>query len=174
MATHSMGMGKEASPGVAAQASAAIEPEEILRDLLGHDPGLRLERYWGERSMFYNPGGGAPLGVIWASIKDHDGDNDRSAELSRDGVYRFAFQLSRDEYERRFGALPRRPEKGGVVDIPDYDPTRLNELMPHPVYAWMTWVQILAPAKAQFESVRPLLTESLDAVRRKWERKRGR
>ena len=155
----------------AALGSSAIGPSEILSDLLKADPDLRLERYWGERSIFYNPGGHAPLGVIWASIKDHDGENDRSADLKRDGVYRFAFQLRRDEYERRFGALPRRPPKGGVVDIPDYDPTRLNELMPHPVYAWSGWVQILAPTRTRFESLRPLLAESLDVVRRKWERK---
>lgn len=152
----------------------AMAPEEILSDLLGHGPALRLERYWGERSIFYNPGREAPLGIIWASIKDHDGENDRSAKLSRDGVYRFAFQLSRDEYERRFGALPRRPAKGAVVDIPHYDPTRLSELMPHPVYAWMSWVQILAPTRAQYEPLRPLLAQSLDVVRRKWERRKGR
>jgi hypothetical protein len=172
MATSSMGIDNHTSAGGAAQASTAIEPEEILRDRLGQDPGLRLERYWGERSIFYNPGGEAPLGVIWVSIKDHDGENDRSAQLCREGVYRFAFQLYRNEYERRFGALPRRPPKGGIVDIPGYDPTRLNELMPHPVYAWMTWVQILAPTQSQFESLRPLLAESLEQVRRKWKRRK--
>jgi hypothetical protein len=150
---------------------SAIEPEEILTDLLGCDPGLSLERYWGERSIFYNPGRGAPLGVIWASIKDHDGENDRSAELSRDGVYRLAFQLPRDEYERRFGGVPRRPPKGGVVDLPGYDPTRLDELMPHPVYAWMSWVQVLAPTRPRFEGLRPLLAQSLDEVRAKWRRR---
>jgi hypothetical protein len=151
-----------------------LAPEEILSDLLGHDPGLRLERYWGESSIFYNPGGRAPLGAIWASVKDHDGENDRSANLSREGVYRFAFQLPADEYERRFGARPGRPPKGGVVDIPGYDPTRLGRLMPHPVYAWMTWVQILAPTAAQFDSLRPLLAESLGVVKGKWERRKAR
>ncbi len=111
--------------------------------------------------------------MIWVSVKDHDGENDSSAELSREGVYRFAFQLPRDEYERRFGGLPRRPAKGGVVDLPGYDPTRLDELMPHPVYAWMAWVQVLAPTRASFESLQPLLAESLDGVRAKW-RRRGR
>ena len=148
-----------------------IQPDEIIRELLGLEPALTVERYWGERSIFYNPGRQAPLGAIWASIKDHDGENDRSAALSRDGVYRFAFQLSRPEYERRFGAVPRRPPKGGVVEIPDYDPTRLNALMPHPVYAWMTWVQVLAPTRARFESLQPLLAQSLDVVRKKWERR---
>jgi Family of unknown function (DUF6194) len=150
-----------------------IEPEEILHDLLGLDSSLRPESYYGERSIFYNPGGLAPLGVIFASIKDDDGANDRSANLSRPGVYRFAFQVSRDEFVRRFGAIPARPPKAGVVALPDYDPTRLDELMSHPVYGWMCWVQILAPTAGRFESLRPLLAESLELVRAKWKREAG-
>ena len=153
--------------------SATIEPEEILGELLGLDPGLRQERYWGERSLFYNPGRVAPLGVIFASVKDHDGANDRSANLSRDGVYRFAFGLAEDPYAELFGDVPARPPKGGVVALPDYDPTRLNELMPHPVYAWMRWVQILSPSRAQFESLRPELDESLELVKAKWKRRKA-
>lgn len=150
-----------------------LEPEEILRDLLGLDADLRRERYWGEDSLFYNPGRAAPLGVIFASIKDHDGANDRSAHLSRDGVYRFAFCLGKDTYAQMFGDVPARPPKGGVVALPDYDPSRLNELMPHPVYAWMRWVQILSPSRAQFGSLRPQLGESLELVKAKWRRRKA-
>ncbi len=150
----------------------AIDPNAILGDLLDLDSGLRLERYWGEQSIFYNPGRLAPLGVIFASIKDHDGANDRSAGLSRPGVYRFAFCLATGTYARLFGDVPARPPKGAVVALPDYDPTRLNELMPHPVYAWMRWVQILAPTAAQFESLRPLLAESFELVKAKWRRRK--
>src|SRR5215204_1625842 len=63
-------------------ASPAVEPEEILRDLLARDGDLRLERYYGERAVFYNPGGGAPLGVIFASLKEGDGPHDRRAPVS--------------------------------------------------------------------------------------------
>src|SRR5919107_1086540 len=152
----------------AVTAQRALEPEAILRDLLRLDPDLRRERYWGERSVFYNPGRVAPLGVIFASIKDHDGANDRSANLARDGVYRFAFCLAPARYAQRFGDPPARPPKGGVVALPDYDPTRLNELMPHPVYAWMRWVQILSPTTESFEALRPLLRDSLEQVRARW------
>ena len=149
----------------------AIEPGEILSDLLGLDPDLALERYWGERSVFYNPGRAAPLGVIFASVKDHDGANDSSAELSRDGVYRFAFGVSRATFAERFGEIPARPPKGGVVDLPDYDPTRLGELMPHPVYAWMCWLQILAPTAGELDALRPLIAESLELARERWRRR---
>lgn len=154
-----------------ARRSRTIGPEEILHDLLGLDPGLRSEPYYGERAIFYNPGGVAPLGVIFAAIKDHDGPNDRSASLSRPGVYRFAFGITPGTFARRFDAIPARPPKGGVVALPGYDPARRNELMPHPVYGWMSWVQILAPTAAQFESLRPL-AESLELAKAKWKRRK--
>jgi hypothetical protein len=152
-------------------AQRAIEPEVILRDLLQLDLGLRRERYWGEQSLFYNPGRVAPLGVIFASIKDHDGDNDRSANLARDGVYRFAFCLAPTTYARLFDNPPTRPPKGSVVALPDYDPTRVNELMPHPIYAWMRWVQILSPTAERFEVFRPMLDESFALVKARWQRR---
>jgi hypothetical protein len=150
-----------------------IDPEAILSDLVALDPALRRERYYGERAIFYNPGGVAPLGVILASVKDADGPNDRAARLSRPGVYRFAFGLTRPTFERLFGVAPARPAKGAAVALPGYDLTRLDELMPHPVYAWMSWVQILSPTVARYEALRPLLVESLEAARRRWARRRA-
>jgi len=151
-----------------ADSPAPVEPEEILTDLLDLERGLRRETYYGERSIFYIPGGVAPLGTIFASIKDRDGPNDKAADLSRSGVFRFAFCLTPDRFGERFGAVPRRPPKGGVVDLAGYDLTRLGHLMPHPVYAWMRWVQILSPTREQYDSLRLLLSESLQVVKAKW------
>jgi hypothetical protein len=148
-----------------------MAPEAIVRELLGFAPGLRRERYWGEDSVFYNPRRAAPLGVIFASLKDHDGPNDSSADLTRSDVYRFAVGMAPATYRGRFGPQPARPPKGGVIDLAGYDPTRLGTLMPHPVYGWMSWVQILSPTAAQFDALRPLLAESLDLVRAKWRRR---
>jgi hypothetical protein len=162
---------RRCAPEVSARrASAALEPEEVLRRLLGLDPNLRLERYYGERAAFYNPGGVAPLGTIFASVKDRDGPNDRAAALSRPGVYRLAFGLRRETFARRFGAVPPRPPKGAAVALPGHDLARLDELAPHPVYAWMGWVQVLSPTPARFASLEPLLAESLDLARAKWSR----
>ncbi|MDQ3742509.1 MAG: DUF6194 family protein [Actinomycetota bacterium] len=147
-----------------------IEPEEVLRRVLALDPDLRREAYYGERAVFYNPGGLAPLGVILASVKDRDGPNDARAQLSRPGVYRFAFGLSPAAFARRFGAVPARPPKGGVVDLAGFDLTQLDELVPHPVYAWMGWVQILCPSARSFASLQPLLAESLELAKVRWTR----
>ncbi len=149
------------------------EPEEILADLARMDPELRHERYYGERSLFYNPGGRAPLGTIFCSIKDRDGPNDQASQLSRPGVFRFAFEMSQETYERHFGPPPRRPHKGGRLDLRDHDLVALGVLAPHPVYAWMRWVQILSPAGGDIDRLRPLLDESLTIVREKWRRRLG-
>jgi Family of unknown function (DUF6194) len=151
-----------------------MEPEELLSDLLGLDPGLRRRSYYGERSIFYNPGDAAPLGAIFASIKDRDGPNDNAARLSRPGVFRLAFCLTADRFAERFGQPPRRPPKGGSVDLAGYDLTRPDELMPHPVYAWMRWVQILSPSRSQYQSLQPLLAESLEAVKANWAKTKRR
>jgi hypothetical protein len=150
----------------------ALDPEELLRELLGFDPALGLEAYYGERATFYNPGRVAPLGVIFASVKDRDGPNDAAARLSRPGVYRLAFGLPPATFAERFGAIPPRPPKGEAVALPAYDLTRLRELTPHPVYAWMSWVQVLSPTAACLDALRPLLAQSLDLVRARWERRR--
>ena len=151
--------------------SRVLEPEEILADLLRLDTGLRRERYYGERALFYNPDRSAPLGTIFCAIKDRDGPNDKASRLSRPGVFRFAFEMCDATFERHFGAPPRRAAKGERLALPGHDVTQLDVLAPHPVYAWMRWVQILAPAADRFETLRPLLAESLDLVRKKWKRR---
>ncbi len=142
-----------------------MTPDAILEELLGHDPDLRLERYYGERSIFYNPGGARPLGRILYSIKERDGPNDRASRLSREGVYRFAFGMTENDYAQRFGPPPRRPEKGRTLDLLGHDLAALDVLTPHPVYAWMRWAQILSPTAARFDALRPLLAASLEMGR---------
>jgi hypothetical protein len=153
--------------------AAAMPPEDVLRELVALDPAMTRQRYYGERAVFYNPGRAAPLGVIVASVKDDDGPNDRRANLSRPDVYRLAFGLARSTFAERFGDVPVRPPKGGVVALPDHDLTALDQLMPHPVYAWMSWVQILNPTTDRFDSLRDLLTSSLELARDRWHRRRA-
>lgn len=159
-------------PAAVARSGQAIEPAAILAELLELDPELRVESYYSEQAIFYNPGRAAPLGVIFAAIKDHDGPNDRASRLSRPGVYRLAFALAPKAYAARFGDVPPRPPRGGVVRL-EFDPAALNELAPHPVYAWMRWVQILAPTRPQFVALRPLLEESLTLVQARWKRRQA-
>ncbi len=136
-----------------------MRPEEVVAAIQARYPGVVPKASWGETSLFVNPGGQLPSGVYFCTLKDHDGANDCAARLDRDGVYRLALGLPPAAYGQRFGARPARPPKGGVVDT-GHDFTQLNLLMPHPVYAWMGWVQLLSPSRETFEALLPLLDEA--------------
>ncbi|MCT0210306.1 DUF6194 family protein [Cyanobium sp. ULC065] len=107
-----------------------------------------------------------PNGVYFCTIKQHNGDNDKSTSLDREDVFRLAIGLNPENYARMFGGKPTRPVKGGVVAT-EYDYTELNELMPHPIYAWISWVQILSPGRDKFREIFPLIQEAhQEAVKR--------
>lgn len=147
-----------------------MEPSEVVDELLAAFPGVVARPSWGETALFHNPGGLLPNGVYFLTVKEHDGENDRASHLHRDGVFRVAFGLPHARYEERFGPRPPRPVKGGVV-VTGHDFTRLGELMPHPVYAWMGWVQILSPSRPDLDALRPLVAESHVSAARRFERR---
>ncbi len=97
--------------------------------------------------------------MYFCTIKDHDGANDKASQLSRSGIYRIAIGIGRPKYVELFGPKPKRPKKGEVVDLP-FDFAKTNSLMPHPVYAWMGWAQILSPDREVFEAIFPLIVEA--------------
>jgi hypothetical protein len=49
-----------------------------------------------------------------------------------------------------------------------HDFTATDVLMPHPVYAWMGWVQVLSPSKEIFTGMQPLFTEAYDVAAGKY------
>lgn len=114
---------------------------------------------WGETSFFYNPGRVLPRGIYFATLKSKDGDSDRASALSRSSVFRLNIGVSKPTYRSLFGPPPARPVAGGVVDT-GHDFTVLDTLLPHPVYGWMSWVCLLNPAQATFETAKPLLAEA--------------
>lgn len=136
-----------------------MTPDEVMAALVAAYPGLVPKETWGETSLFYNPGRVLASGTYFATVKEHDGENDRASELDRDGVFRVSFGLAPATYARLFGPRPPRPAKGQMVQT-GHDFTAVDELTPHPVYAWMGWVQILSPAQPSWETLRPLLDEA--------------
>ena len=150
-----------------------MRPEEIVDRLTGRFDGLAPKASWGETSLFYNPGLVLANGVYFCTIKEHDGANDRSSGLDRSGVFRLALGLPAERYERLFGSRPVRPAKGAAVST-GHDFTRLDVVMPHPIYAWMGWIQVLNPSEGTFESMQSLFVDSYDDVVRKFEARRRR
>lgn len=125
--------------------------------------GLVPTASWGETSLFHNPGRMLPNGVYFCTVKDHDGANDTASHLDRPGVFRVAIGVPRTRYELLFGPRPARPAKGGVVET-GHDFTAIDVVMPHPVYAWMGWVQVLSPTEATFAAMQPLFAEAHEAA----------
>lgn len=123
-----------------------------------------------EYSYFYNPNNILPRGVYFTTIKESDGQNDKASNLDRDDVYRLSFGLSKKTYEKLFGIKPKRPLKGEIVDT-EHDFTVLNILTPHPVYAWMGWVQILNPKLEQLSMIQDLLDERYETVKKEFSNK---
>jgi len=136
-----------------------VQPKEIVEGIVGAFEGVISKSSWGETSLFYNPGKVLPNGVYFCTLKEKNGDNDKSSNLDRDGVFRLSIGISKESYESRFGLRPRRPSKGGIIDT-DHNFSDLNILMPHPIYGWMSWVQVLNPKKETFNMLFPLLTEA--------------
>jgi hypothetical protein len=132
---------------------------DIIERIVSDFEGVVPKSSWGETSMFYNLGKLLPNGVYFCTLKEQNGENDKASDLNRDGVFRFSIGLSKSTYEHLFGNRPKRPPKGGIIDS-THDFKALNKLMPHPIYGWMSWVQILNPSQATFESLMPLIAET--------------
>lgn len=150
-----------------------MQATEVIDNISTHFDGLKPKSSWGETALFYNPGNTLPNGIYFATIKQQNGANDQASDLDRNGVYRLSFGVDRPHYQKLFGDRPARPAKGKIIQG-DYDFTALSELMPHPIYGWMSWVQILNPTRALLEEIFPLIEGSYSNAVRKFEQRKKR
>jgi hypothetical protein len=49
--------------------------------------------------------------------QEKDGDNDKGSRLNRPGVYRVNLGVRKDTFVKLFGAVPKRPGAGGIVEM---------------------------------------------------------
>ena len=110
-------------------------------------------------------------GVYILTVKEKDGDNDKGSGLNRENVYRVNLGIRKSTFAELFGAIPKRPPAGGVVDM-DYDFTVLDEILPHPVYAWMAWICALNPSEQTFEELKPYIQEAYEYAKEKFKKRR--
>ena len=148
-----------------------MTPDEILQYCLKNLKGTVLVESWGEKGIFYNPDGKLKRGIYILTVKEKDGENDKSSDLNRDDIYRVNLGIHKETFTEMFSALPKRPEKGGIVDM-SYDFTVINQIIPHPVYAWMGWICILNPSKVAFEQLKPLIGEAYEFAQEKYRKKK--
>lgn len=150
-----------------------MKPNDILNYCLDNLPDTVLVNSWGERGVFYNPNNTLKRGIYVLTVKEKDGDNDKSSNLNREGVYRVNIGVRKSTFIHIFGSVPARPRKGGIVDMP-FDFAQIDKIVPHPVYAWMAWICALNPSDTTFESLKPLILESYEYAKEKYTRRKWR
>jgi len=126
---------------------------------------------WGEKGIFYNPQNRLKRGVYVLTIKEKDGENDRSSNLNRADIYRVNLGIRKETFKSIFGSIPKRPDKGGIVNM-DYDFTVIDKIIPHPIYAWMGWISILNPSGKTFDTLKPFIQEAFEFSKEKFSKKK--
>ncbi len=149
----------------------SMEAEGILKYCLENLEGSVLVESWGEKGIFYNPGRVLKRGVYILTVKEKDGDNDKGSRLDRPGVYRVNLGVRKDTFVKLFGAVPKRPGAGGVVEM-DYDFSAADCFLPHPVYAWMGWMCVLNPSEETFEDLKPYIREAYEYAKEKFAKRK--
>lgn len=100
----------------------------------------------------------------FTTLATADNEGDRASNLDRPGVFRLNVGVSKQTFQSLFGT--------GKVDLGSYNFTALDTLMPHPDYAAQSWLCVLNPGDAAFQTIKPLLSEAYDlAVKRAARRK---
>ncbi len=116
----------------------------------------------GDSYFFYSPGREVP--------QDHrfpfvtlviDDKHDTASNLSRPEIFRLNIGVRKETYRSMFGEPPVFRTDGGFAET-GHDFTELNQIMPHPVYAAMSWVCVLNPGSKTLEQVQSLLHEAYD------------
>lgn len=136
-----------------------MNPTQIENYLLQHFADVNPLNSWGERSFFLNPGNKLKRGTYFATIKNQDGEHDQASNLNREGIFRLNIGISKNAYLSLFHTLPKRPNKGCVIEG-NFNFQQINQILPHPIYAWMGWVCILNPDEKNFEQCKLLLEDA--------------
>lgn len=144
--------------------------EEIIQKVTETHSGLVRDTSWGEVALFYNPDNKLKKGIYLLTFKEKDGENDKSSNLTERKAFRVNLGIPKSTFKKLFGKTPSRPNAGGIVKMP-YDFSRLDTIMPHPVYGWMSWVCVINPTKSTYEELEPLIEEGYQLALEKYKKK---
>jgi hypothetical protein len=143
---------------------------EIIEILQKRFDGVVIKAAYAETTLFYNPKKVLPNGVYFLTIKENDGPNDKASRLHREGVFRVSFKPKPSTYKKMFGEKPKRAKAGRISPVQS-DQSRVDQWMPHAIYAWMGWTMILSPSKKSFDHLWPYIQESYDQAKEKFEQR---
>ncbi|HEV2239065.1 MAG TPA: DUF6194 family protein [Ktedonobacterales bacterium] len=138
---------------------------DILRPTDG--PGAGDTFFYHDPDRTIGPEHQLPFATI--VTKDY-GEYDNQSRLDRPGVYRLNIGVGRNAFRAVVGYAPGEEPPAGTV----YDYAALDRLLPHPLYAAQSYVCVLNPSAATFESVKPLLAGAYRLVVSRHARGEGR
>lgn len=141
--------------------SGALDASSIISYITETFRGLDVAEAFGDHFFIYDPDHTLPpeRQMPFATLVTGDA-YDNVSNLSRAGVYRLNIGVSRETYRSLFGPPPKMAPDGAPDTSRDY--TVLDQILPHPVYAAMSWICVLNPSTATFETVKSFLTEAYD------------
>jgi len=139
--------------------------------LVGSQEAGSPEIAWGDSFFIYDPDRRLepnrkfPFATI--VTKDY-GDFDNASNLNRPGIFRLNIGVSKETYHSLFGPPPAAPSTGSAVAT-GHDFTALDQILPHPIYSPQSWISILNPSDATFQSqVQKLLADAYNQAARKY------
>jgi len=146
---------------------------DIIQITQKNHPGLLKNTNWGELGLFYNPEEKLKIGIYLMTFKEKDGEHDSASKLDRGGLYRLNLGISKETFIKIFGTIPKRPRAGEVITMDiEFDFTKIDTIMPHPVYGWMSWISVINPSQKTFEMLKPLIAEGYKLAVEKYKRKK--
>jgi hypothetical protein len=107
---------------------------------------------WGDLFFYYAPDGVVPKGQPFATIVTKDYPGEPSSGLGSG-----TFRVNIDAHRRGQGE--------------NEDPTRRDQVLPHPVYGRLGWVCVVQPGPRTADELRVLLRDAHDAAQHRWERR---
>ena len=126
-----------------------MTPDDLIPTLRAALPEARIVTNEGD-VFFMHPG---DPNLPAATIVTRDNDWDNASDLNRPGVLGLNIGVDRDAFGDLFGDLPkwRDPKDAGI------DFTRLDTVVPHPMYARQHWLSVLNPSPETLQRLRPQL-----------------
>lgn len=128
---------------------------EVVASITKSYQDIVVKKAYGETTFFYNKNLILPHGAYFLTIKEQDGPNDKQSCLYRDSVYRLSWCIGRKKYQEIFGDVPKRKKKNDLNLDADF--SKINKLLPHPIYSWMSWVMLLSPDQKTFQKYSALI-----------------
>jgi hypothetical protein len=138
-----------------------MDAEEARRRIVARFDGLDVLDTPDAIYVYYDPARDTPHDKRqpFATIVRTDAI-DPASDLARRRLFRLNVGVERATYRAMFGPEPAwGPPPSHTVET-GHDFTAVDTLLPHPVYAPMSWVSIIAPSEANWPRVLELLDEA--------------